>query len=152
MAGACAGASVNYDAMLRTALIYGLALALGALALQWLEYQIWARSHAGEIYVALIAAAFLALGVWVGARLARPRPRGDGFEPNTRAQAALGISPRECEVLRLLADGRSNKEIAKRLTLSPNTVKTHIARLYEKLPAARRTEAILRARELGLIP
>ncbi len=137
--------------MLRTVLIYGLALALGAAALQWLEYQVWARAHASEVYIALIATAFLGLGIWVGARLFRPRPQASAFEPNLRAQASLGITEREYEVLRLLAAGRSNKEIAARLKLSPNTVKTHIARLYEKLEAARRTEAILRARELGLI-
>jgi DNA-binding NarL/FixJ family response regulator len=137
--------------MLRTVLIYGLALALGAVALQWLEYQIWARAHASEIYIALIAVAFMALGIWVGARLFRTQTQTVAFEPNTRAQASLGITEREYEVLRLLAAGRSNKEIANQLNLSPNTVKTHIARLYEKLEAARRTQAILRARDLGLI-
>lgn len=137
--------------MVRTVLIYGMALALGAAALHWLEYQIWARAHASEVYIALIATAFMGLGIWVGARLFRPRARASAFEPNLRAQASLGITEREHEVLVLLAAGRSNKEIAARLDLSPNTVKTHIARLYEKLEAARRTEAVLRARELGLI-
>ncbi len=138
--------------MWRTVLIYGLVLALGAVALQWLEYQVWARAHASTITIALIATAFMALGVWVGARLFRSQPRAGAFEPNTRAQASLGITEREFEVLRLLASGRSNKEIAGTLHLSPNTIKTHIARLYEKLEAARRTDAVLRARELGLIP
>jgi DNA-binding NarL/FixJ family response regulator len=137
--------------MARTVLIYGLALALGALALQWLEYQVWARSHTGEIYIALIALAFLGLGVWVGARLFQKQSQTTPFEPNTRAQASLGISEREHEVLRLLAAGRSNKEIASALKLSPNTVKSHVARLFEKLEASRRTEAVARARELGLI-
>jgi DNA-binding CsgD family transcriptional regulator len=138
--------------MLRTVLIYGLALALGAVVLQWLELQVWARTHPATLYIALVAAAFLGLGVWVGARLFHPRPRAAGFEPNTQALASLGITRREYEVLGLLASGRSNKEIAGRLNLSLNTVKTHIARLYDKLEAARRTEAILRARELRLIP
>jgi ATP/maltotriose-dependent transcriptional regulator MalT len=71
--------------------------------------------------------------------------------PNTRVVETLGISPRELEVLDLLAAGRSNKEIARRLDVSPNTVKTHLANLYEKLEVRRRTEAILRARELGMI-
>ncbi len=138
--------------MWRTVLIYGLALALGAVALQWLEYQVWARANASSITIALIATAFLGLGVWVGARLFRAPAETGPFEPNTRAQASLGITAREAEVLRLLASGRSNKEIAGALHLSPNTVKTHIARLYEKLEAGRRTEAVLRGRELGLIP
>jgi DNA-binding CsgD family transcriptional regulator len=138
--------------MLKTVLIYGFALAAGAVLLQWLEYQIWARTHAGTIYIALIAVAFLALGIWVGRRLFRTEPRASEFTPNERAQASLGITGREREVLQLLADGRSNKEIAARLGLSPNTVKTHVARLFEKLRVARRTEAIQLARELGLVP
>lgn len=137
--------------LLKTVLIYGSALAAGAVALQWLEYQFWARTHAGTIYVALIAAAFLCLGIWVGSRLFRREPRDGEFTPNERALSSLGITGREREVLQLLADGRSNKEIASRLGLSPNTVKSHVARLFEKLQVARRTEAILHARELGLI-
>jgi DNA-binding CsgD family transcriptional regulator len=138
--------------MLRTVVIYGLALALGAVALEWLHYQLWARTHAGDLYIALVALAFLGLGVWMGARLFRPAAGGGGFEPNLKALTSLGITAREQEVLNQLAAGRSNKEIARRLNLSPNTVKTHVARLYEKLEAARRTEAVLRARELQLIP
>src|SRR6185503_10501859 len=70
--------------MLKTALVYGIALAAGAVLLQWLEYQIWARSHPGTIYVALIAAGFLGLGIWVGRRLFRSEPRGGTFVPNER--------------------------------------------------------------------
>lgn len=138
--------------MVRTILIYGVALALAAAALQWLEYRAWARLHSSELYVGLIAAAFLALGVWVGARAFRTSTPSGPFKPNIAAQVSLGITEREAEVLGLLALGRSNKEIAKSLAVSPNTVKTHIARLFEKLQASRRTEAILKARELGLIP
>lgn len=138
--------------MLKTVLIYGFALAAGAVALQWLEYKIWARAHAGTVYIALIAAGFLGLGIWVGWRLFHREPRASEFTPNERARSSLGITGRERQVLQLLADGRSNKEIAARLGLSPNTVKTHIARLFEKLRVVRRTEAIQLARELGLVP
>lgn len=138
--------------MLRTIALYGLALALGAVVLQWLQYRMLVRAHPGEIYFALFATAFLALGVWVGARLFRRPAASEGFTPNVAARASLGISDREFEVLELLAAGRSNKEIARQLDVSPNTVKTHVARLYEKLKAARRTEAIAKARALGLIP
>lgn len=138
--------------MLKTVLIYGCALAVGAVALQWLEYKVWARAHANTIYVAMIAAGFLALGIWVGRRLFYREPRAGTFTPNERAQISLGITGRERQVLQLLADGRSNKEIAAQLRLSPNTVKTHVASLFEKLQVARRTEAILRARELELVP
>lgn len=137
--------------MLRTILIYGFLLAVLAAGLQWLEFQYLVRMHATETYVVLIAVAFLGLGLWAGARLFR-RPTSSGeFVANTRVRETLGISDREFEVLELLAAGQSNKEIARRLDLSPNTVKTHIARLFEKLEAKRRTEAILRARELGMI-
>ncbi len=138
--------------MLRTIALYGLALALGAVLLQWLQYRMLVRAHPGEIYLALFATAFLALGVWVGARLFRRPAPSEGFTPNVAARTSLGISDREFEVLEHLAAGRSNKEIAQKLGVSPNTVKTHLARLYEKLNAARRTEAIAKARELGLIP
>jgi DNA-binding CsgD family transcriptional regulator len=138
--------------MLRTILLYGAALALGALALEWLHDALWMSGRADDIYIALVAAAFLGLGLWLGVRLfGTAVPVGD-FEPNLKAQASLGITDREYEVLRLVASGLANKEIAGRLDLSPNTVKTHVARLFEKLEAARRTEAVLRARELGLIP
>lgn len=136
--------------MLRTILIYGVLLAAGAFGLQWLEFQFVVRTHATETYLVLIALAFLGLGVWVGARLFR-RPSPEPFEPNAKVRETLGISDREFEVLSLLAAGRSNKEIAKQLEVSPNTIKTHVAKLFEKLEAQRRTEAISRARELGMI-
>lgn len=137
--------------MVRTIVIYGVALALAAAALQWIEYNVWVRRHPGELYFVLIGAAFLGLGVWVGARLFRTA-RQAGFEPNVQARTSLAITDREFEVLELLAAGCANKEIAQKLGVSLNTVKTHIARLFEKLSASRRTEAILKARELGLIP
>ena len=136
--------------MLRTILIYGVLLAAGTLALQWLEFQFVVRTHATETYLVLVALAFLGLGVWVGARLFR-RPAAGPFVPNTQVRETLGVSDREFEVLTLLAQGRSNKEIAKELDVSPNTVKTHVASLFDKLEAKRRTEAISRARELGMI-
>ena len=129
---------------------YGVALAAGALALQWLDYDRLAWSRPVEIYIALVAASFLALGVFLGMRIfAAPAPAV--FDGNPKAVASLGISPRELVVLKELAAGRSNKEIARRLNVSPNTVKTHLARLYEKLDAKRRTDAINRARELGIV-
>lgn len=132
-------------------LLYGVLLAAGTFALQWLDYQRIARAHAGEVYVFLIAAGFLALGIYIGARLfgaRKPAP----FDGNPKAQAALGISPRELDVLNEIAAGRSNKEIAARLDVSPNTVKTHAARLFEKLEVKRRTDAINKARAIGLLP
>lgn len=137
--------------MWRSLALYGVLLAAGTLALQWLDYQRIAHLRSGEVYVFLVALAFLALGVYIGMRVVgatRPPP----FDGNPKAQVTLGISARELEVLRELAAGHSNKEIARRLAVSPNTVKTHVARLFEKLQARRRTDAINKARELGLVP
>ena len=136
--------------MLRTILIYGVLLAAGAFGLQWLEFQFVVRTHATETYLVLIALAFLGLGIWVGVRLFHRAPPGP-FTPNIQVRETLGVSDRELQVLELLAAGRSNKEIARELNVSPNTVKTHVAKLFEKLEANRRTEAISRARELGMI-
>ncbi len=130
---------------------YGLLLAAGMLALQWIDYQRLARVHSGDIYLFLVAAAFLALGIFLGVRVLAARPPTP-FDGNPKAQAALGLSERELEVLHQLAAGRSNKEIARQLQVSPNTIKTHVARLFEKLGAKRRTDAIRRARELGIVP
>lgn len=131
---------------------YGALLAAGTVALQWLDYQRLARVHTGEVYFFLVALAFLVLGIVLGVRVfGGVAPRTD-FDGNPRAQAALGMSPRELVVLQQIAAGRSNKEIARELNVSPNTVKTHVARLFEKLGAKRRTDAINRARELGIVP
>ncbi len=134
--------------------LYAALLAGGTVSLQWLDYQRLVRSFPNAIYEGLLATGFLALGLWLGMRLlgrgASPaEPAGEG---NPRAAEALGISPRELEVLHEIAAGHSNKEIALRLHVSPNTVKTHVARLLEKLEARRRTDALRKARELGLVP
>lgn len=136
---------------MRHILPYGALLAAGTLALQWLDYQRLARTHFADIAIFLIAAGFLALGVVLGIRVFARAPAVP-FDGNPQAQATLGITARELAVLHELAAGRSNREIAARLHVSPNTVKTHVARLFEKLGARRRTDAIARARELGLVP
>lgn len=134
--------------------LYAALLAGGTVALQWLDYQRLVRSYPSAIYDGLLATGFLALGLWLGMRLLGRggSPAEPAVDGNPRAAEALGISPRELEVLREIAAGHSNKEIALRLHVSPNTVKTHIARLFEKLEARRRTDALRKARELGLVP
>ncbi|WP_428407265.1 response regulator transcription factor [Hyphococcus sp.] len=137
--------------MKRTIALYALGLALAALLLAWLEFKYVTRVYAGEIYLVLMAAAFTALGAWAGARLTRKSPP-PAFEVNRAALSSLGITEREHETLSALADGLSNKEIARRFNVSPNTVKTQISSLYEKLEVSRRTQAVQKARELALIP
>lgn len=132
-------------------ILYGLALAGGAFVLEWLDYKHAVRAWSTELYIAIVAIPFIALGMWLGNRLTT-RSRGPAFERNIAAIRSLGISDRECEVLDLLASGAANKVIARRLGISPNTVKTHVARLFEKLEAANRTEAIHKARALDILP
>jgi len=136
--------------MKKTIALYALALALAAFALQWLEYKYVTRVFAGEIYIVLIAAGFAALGAFAGHRLTR-KPAAASFEKNTAALASLGISAREYQTLEHLAAGLTNKEIARLMDVSPNTVKTHLAKLYAKLDVQRRTQAIQKAKELALI-
>jgi len=137
--------------MARTVIVWSLVLAAGAFALQWLEYQYAARVLAVDAYVALIGVAFAAGGVWLGWRLSARRGPA-AFERNDAALASLGITGQEARVLEKLAAGQSNKEIARSMGLSPNTVKTHVANLFAKLEVSRRTQAIGKARDLRLIP
>jgi DNA-binding CsgD family transcriptional regulator len=133
-------------------ILYGLLLGAGTLALEWLDYARLARSHSLNIVVFLVAAAFLLLGVFVGVRAFGRRVEPPPFDGNPEAVASLGITPRELTVLQRLAAGRTNKQIAQDLDVAPDTVKTHVSRLFEKLGAGRRTEAINKARELGIVP
>jgi DNA-binding NarL/FixJ family response regulator len=138
--------------MARTIILYALALALAATALQWLEYRYVTRAFSTEIYIALLALAFVSLGVWAGSRLTGRLPAEESFGRNEAAIRSLGLSPRECEILEMLASGASNKEIARKLGISPNTVKTHAARIYEKLEVEKRMQAVEKARFLAVIP
>jgi DNA-binding CsgD family transcriptional regulator len=137
--------------MLRVILLYAVALALVAAALQWLEYRYFVRSFSTEIYITLVAIGFAALGLWAGRKLT-PRPAGAAFERNDAAIRSLGLTERECEILESLASGQSIKELARTFGISPNTVKTHVARIYEKLEVQKRVQAIEKARWLALIP
>ena len=137
--------------MARIVILYAVALALAAAALQWLEYRYFVRSFSTETYIVLIAIGFAALGLWAGRKLT-PRPSNGPFERNQAAIRSLGLTDRECEILDRLASSRSNKELARDLGISPNTVKTHVARVYEKLEVQKRVQAIEKARWLSLIP
>ncbi len=137
--------------MARTLMLYGFALAAAAFALEWLDYKRLTRDFALEIYIVLIAAGFAALGIWVGAQLAARRAAAP-FARNGQAVDALGVTGRELSVLELMAAGQSNKEIARALGVSPNTVKTHVSNLFGKLGVSRRTQAVSAARRLDLLP
>ena len=138
-------------AVLKYGLLYGGALAAIAALLQWAEYRYFLLGMPGEIYIGVVALVFIGVGIWVGTRLTAA-PANATFERNEKAIAALGLTPRECEILDHLAKGESNKEIARALDVSPNTVKTHIANLYMKLDVTGRGKAVDTARSLALIP
>lgn len=132
---------------------YALAFAGGAFVLQWIETRQLMRTFPAEAHIAVIALVFLALGVWAGASLfgrirAEADPDPAPVESGTRPH---GLSERELEVLRLIEQGLANKEIARALGISPNTVKTHLSNLFGKLGASRRTEALRKARESGIL-
>jgi DNA-binding CsgD family transcriptional regulator len=137
--------------MWRTIILYALALAVAAAGLEWLRWRYLVHAFSTEIYIAIVASGFVALGIWAGRKLT-PAPRSASFVRNDAAIRSLGLSPRECEILAMLASGGSNKELARNLGISPNTIKTHVARVYEKLEVANRVQAIEKARWLALIP
>lgn len=138
-------------AILQYGLVYGAALAAVALVLQWAKYRYLVLSIPGEIYTLLVALVFAGIGIYLGIRLT-PRTAETEFERNEKAISALGLTPRECEILAYLAKGASNKEIARALKVSPNTVKTHVMNLYTKLEVNGRGKAVDAARALDLIP
>jgi NarL family two-component system response regulator LiaR len=148
----------------KVVLVYGLLGGVLILALKLVEYRFLVVEHSLEIYGGIVAAIFAALGIWFGLKLTRtkevvvvrevavPVPAAGPFQRNEARREQLGITPRELEILEAMAAGLSNREIGERLFVSENTVKTHAARLFDKLSARRRTQAIQLAKEAGLIP
>ncbi|MDB5249159.1 MAG: DNA-binding response regulator [Segetibacter sp.] len=155
-------------------ILYGVSLALLLFLLKWLELRFIIIDHAFEVYIGAIAIIFTALGIWLALKLIKPKiqtvvvekevyintvvekeaPINDhpAFMLNEKELDELGLSKRELEVLQLMASGLSNQEIAARLYVSLNTVKTHTSRVFEKLDVKRRTQAIEKAKRLSLIP
>jgi len=144
----------------KTVLIYGLIGGLLIAALKAVEYRFLVVEHSLEIYGGIVALIFASLGIWLGLKLTRtkvvvrevPVPAGGPFVVDAERQSQLGITPRELEILQHIAAGLSNKEIAEKLYVSENTVKTHAGSLFEKLAAKRRTQAVQLAKEARLIP
>jgi len=170
--------AVRFPSRNRHIILYGAALALLLILLKWLEWRFIIFDHAIEIYSGAIALIFTGLGIWLALKLARPKVRtvivekapvgqvspvgpdglvgSDGSDasgglPDEKELARLGLSLREREVLQLMAEGLSNQEIANRLFVSLNTVKTHGSRIFEKLDVRRRTQAIEKAKRLNII-
>jgi NarL family two-component system response regulator LiaR len=149
--------------MKRHVLIYGILGGILIALLKWMEYRFLVIEHSFEIYGGLVAALFAILGIWLGLKLTSkqervvfkevPVPLAAGpFLSDERKLDDLGITPRELETLKLIAQGMSNREIAEKLFVSENTVKTHSSRVFGKLGAKRRTQAVQLGKELGLLP
>lgn len=143
-------------------LIYGLCGGILIVVLKLIEFRFLVVQHSIEIYGGLIALLFAALGIWLGLKITKkkevlivkevPVPAPAPFSLNEQRLKDLGITPRELEILELIAQGLSNREIADKLFVSENTVKTHSSRLFDKLSARRRTQAVQIAKGMGLIP
>ncbi|HEY7182320.1 MAG TPA: response regulator transcription factor [Blastocatellia bacterium] len=140
--------------MRKTILLYGLAMAALTGILKFVEYRFFVRDLSLEFYLGAVAILFTAVGVWAGMKLTRRKVivANPDFRLNEPELQRLGISKREYEVLELMARGLSNQEIADKLFVSLNTIKTHSSSIFMKLDARRRTQAIHRAKELGLLP
>ncbi len=145
-------------------MLYGVSLALLLFLMRWLEVRVLVVDHATELYAGALALIFTALGIWLALNLAKPKTktvvvekqvyvaREGSFERNEQAVEELGLSKRELEVLELMATGLSNNEIAEKLFVSLNTIKTHSSKVFEKLEVNRRTQAIETAKRKGIIP
>ena len=154
--------------MKKTVLLFGLLGGLLVAVLKMVEYRFLIIEHSFEIYGGIIAAIFSAVGIWLGLKFMRPRetvvtrevpvevrvpvPTTGPFVRNQARVDQLGLTPRELDSLEAMAAGLSNREIAERLFVSENTVKTHAGRVFDKLAAKRRTQAVQLAKEAGLIP
>jgi DNA-binding CsgD family transcriptional regulator len=162
----------------KSTIIYGSSLAFLLFLLKWLEFRFIIYDHSFEIYIGLIAFIFTGLGIWLALKLSRRHVAGTkpnieivvvekevylnsnenlphppaGFKLNTSLVAQLELRKREMEILGLLAQGHSNREIAAKLFISLSTVKTHIQNIFEKLEVKRRTQAVDKAKRLNLIP
>ena len=148
----------------KTNLLYGALLGGLLFLLNWLELRFVIFDHSVEIYIGAIAVVFTLLGIWLAIKLIKPKVETVVVEKylytdpnipfffNEKVLAELGMSKRELEVLQLMAQGLSNQEIAKQLFVSLNTIKTHSSKIFEKMEVHRRTQAIEKAKRLGLIP
>ena len=148
--------------MLKTIVLYGIGAGLLIAAMRAVEYRWLVVEHSLEIYGGIVAAVFASLGIWLGLKLTRERvvvrevpvtvPAAAEFTRDEARLQSLGITARELEVLELIAAGHATREIADLLHVSENTVKTHASRVFDKLGANRRTQAVQKARQHRLIP
>jgi DNA-binding CsgD family transcriptional regulator len=143
---------------LKRVVLYGAIGGVLIALLKFIEYQYLIRVYPTEVYGGIIALIFTSVGIYVGLRLTRHKEvvvvkeAGGPFVLNEAKLKELGLTPREHEILQLIAEGLSNREIGERLFVSENTVKTHSSRVFDKLSVSRRIQAVQKGRELGIIP
>lgn len=138
-------------------ILYGISLSILLFLLKWLELRFLIINHTFEIYIGIIALVFTALGIWLANKLTKPKTithfvENQGFIFNEKECQKHEISKREIEVLALMSEGLSNQEIAEKLFVSLNTIKTHSSNIFDKLDVKRRTQAVEKAKRLSLIP
>lgn len=145
-------------------ILYGIALAVLLVLLKWLEFKLIIVDHAFELYIGAIAVFFTTLGIWLALKVTKPKVETvviersvykgamRDFKTNQDEVDKLNLSPRELEVLQLMAQGLSNQEISQRLFVSLNTIKTHSSKIFEKMEVKRRTQAVEMGQRLGIIP
>ena len=146
--------------MTKTVFLFGFCLAALLVLLKWVEYSFFAHDLSLEAYVGIVALFCTSLGAWIGWKLTRPKSKTDstdliekeGMSDQFKPSGSFGLSPREHEVLVLIANGHSYREIADKLSISLSTVKTHASNLFSKMDVQRRTQAILLAQKSGLLP
>jgi len=153
--------TLKFRAQYRSVLIYGVSLAALLILMKWLEWHFIIVDYAFEFYAGALAIIFTLLGIWLAVKLTKPKTiivekeiitNNSHFVLNEKELNRLGLSRRELEVLQLMSEGLSNDQIAARLFVSLNTIKTHASRIFEKLEVQRRTHAVDMARKLNLIP
>ncbi|RYE26116.1 MAG: response regulator transcription factor [Sphingobacteriales bacterium] len=155
--------AINFWTRNKSIILYGIAMAALLLLLQWIQLRFIIIDYAFEIYAGLVAVIFTGLGIWLALKIARPKVKEvvvektvyveqpTDFTLNEKELSKLNLSKREMEVLQLMAEGLSNKEIAERLFVSLNTIKTHSSNLFFKLDVERRTQAVEKAKRLKII-
>jgi DNA-binding CsgD family transcriptional regulator len=154
---------MHLSAKRKEIVIYGISMALVLFLLKWLEAHFIILNYRLELFIGAIAIIFTALGIWLALKLAKPKVETRVIEKEVYVQQPakteidqkeierLGISKRELEVLSLMAAGLSNDEIAEKLFVSLNTVKTHTSNIFLKLDVKRRTQAAEKAKRLNII-
>ena len=142
--------------MARQIVAWGAAGGILIALLKLIEYKHFVHEYPSEVYGGLVALIFTAVGVYLGLKWTRPKEvvvvQGGPFILDEVKLREVGLTQREHQILGLIAEGLSNREIGERLFVSENTVKTHSSRLFEKMQVTRRTQAVQRGKELRLIP